>query len=193
MLKKKFYFYIPNIITISRILCSMLFVYCFLYDNKYIAYLLYFYAISSDFLDGYLARKWKCETFFGAAIDPLADKLCIIGAYFCGSMMIIIPWWFTYLIFIKEIIQIIGGLIVICFFYDKFYDLKKIIKSSYVGKMLMICYSYHTSLFLSAYVFNFITNKYFAAMNKYLIIGIVILSLYSIYFYVRRVIRKRII
>lgn len=192
-MSKKIYYYIPNIITVSRILCSFLFVYFFIYDNKYIAYVLYLYSISSDFLDGYLARRWKCESFFGAAVDPLADKLCIMGAYYCGSILASIPWWFTYLIFIKEVMQITGGLIVICFFYDKFYDLKKIIKSSYVGKMLMICYSCHTSLTLSAYVFNFINNKYYVIINKYLMITIVILSLYSIYFYVRRVIRKRII
>lgn len=44
---------------------------------RQIAALLYAVACITDWLDGYLARKWKQTTRFGAFLDPVADKLLV--------------------------------------------------------------------------------------------------------------------
>jgi CDP-diacylglycerol---glycerol-3-phosphate 3-phosphatidyltransferase len=36
----------------------------------------------TDFVDGYLARRWKQESAFGAFLDPVADKVSIFGYVF---------------------------------------------------------------------------------------------------------------
>lgn len=38
-------------------------------------------AIVTDFLDGYLARKWEITSEFGRFVDPLADKILICGSF----------------------------------------------------------------------------------------------------------------
>jgi CDP-diacylglycerol---glycerol-3-phosphate 3-phosphatidyltransferase len=43
----------------------------------------------SDFMDGYLARKMNQESEFGAFLDPVADKVCVVG------MLIILASHFT--------------------------------------------------------------------------------------------------
>ena len=48
--------------------------------NQYISCLMYLVAGATDWLDGYLARKMKLESAFGAFLDPVADKLMVSTA-----------------------------------------------------------------------------------------------------------------
>ena len=45
----------------------------------WIAFVLFLVAAITDFLDGYLARKWNMVTAFGRIADPFADKILIAG------------------------------------------------------------------------------------------------------------------
>jgi CDP-diacylglycerol--glycerol-3-phosphate 3-phosphatidyltransferase len=51
----------------------------------------YLIAIATDFLDGYLARRWQVESAFGRVVDPLVDKVLVLGsfAFFAGKNFII--------------------------------------------------------------------------------------------------------
>ncbi|PJZ70365.1 CDP-diacylglycerol--glycerol-3-phosphate 3-phosphatidyltransferase [Leptospira perolatii] len=77
-------FNLPNTLTVLRV-ASLPFFIWFLYQKEqiyYIAALVLFSAASiTDFIDGYLARKWKQETEFGKFLDPLADKIIVIGCF----------------------------------------------------------------------------------------------------------------
>jgi CDP-diacylglycerol--glycerol-3-phosphate 3-phosphatidyltransferase len=35
----------------------------------------------TDFLDGYLARRWKVEGAFGRVVDPFVDKVLVLGSF----------------------------------------------------------------------------------------------------------------
>ena len=49
-----------------------------LFDLYGWALLLFFLASISDYLDGFLARKYKLESMIGAILDPIADKILIV-------------------------------------------------------------------------------------------------------------------
>tara|TARA_Y100000022_G_scaffold180668_1_gene172784 strand:- start:5573 stop:6124 length:552 start_codon:yes stop_codon:yes gene_type:complete len=73
---------IPNFLTILRIVLIPSIIICIeLGDKKYywIALLLYVTACFSDFLDGYLARKFDLESNFGRFLDPIADKILVVS------------------------------------------------------------------------------------------------------------------
>ena len=55
------------------------------------AFFIYLVALVTDFLDGYLARKWHVEGQFGRVIDPFVDKILVLGsfAFFAGKNFII--------------------------------------------------------------------------------------------------------
>jgi CDP-diacylglycerol--glycerol-3-phosphate 3-phosphatidyltransferase len=55
------------------------------------AFLVYVVALVTDFLDGYLARKWNVEGAFGRVVDPLVDKVLVLGSFtfFAGKNFII--------------------------------------------------------------------------------------------------------
>ena len=57
----------------------------------------------TDFLDGFLARKYHLITDFGKFLDPLADKILVLSALsvFCEKGMI--PAWFLLIILFREL------------------------------------------------------------------------------------------
>jgi len=71
---------IPNIITLIRLLLIPVFVLCF-YLPETVSHLLstvvFATAGITDWLDGYLARRLKQVSAFGAFLDPVADKLMV--------------------------------------------------------------------------------------------------------------------
>ena len=57
----------------------------------------------TDYLDGYLARKLHLETNLGKLLDPLADKLLVIGAMIMLVEMSRLPGWMALVVISREI------------------------------------------------------------------------------------------
>lgn len=72
---------LPNILTILRIVAIPLIIAAFYIPSLKMAALvalgLFIFASITDFLDGYLARKYEVESKFGQMLDPIADKLLV--------------------------------------------------------------------------------------------------------------------
>jgi len=74
---------IPNLLTLARILFIPLLVVLFYLPYTWsmpLAAALFGLAAVTDWLDGYLARRWDQSTPFGAFLDPVADKLMVAVA-----------------------------------------------------------------------------------------------------------------
>jgi len=75
---------LPNKLTLLRILLIPVFVVLFYLPlfglNNVILTVLFFLAAITDWFDGYLARRLKLQSAFGAFLDPVADKLMIAVA-----------------------------------------------------------------------------------------------------------------
>lgn len=71
---------LPNFLTMSRIVFLPFFIALFLYGFHVLATLLLIGINITDWLDGYLARRWNQESDFGAFLDPVADKITVASA-----------------------------------------------------------------------------------------------------------------
>ncbi len=71
-----------NIITIARILLAPVILFFLIFENYLICILLFFLAGLSDYLDGYIARKYNAVSELGEILDPIADKILIIFILF---------------------------------------------------------------------------------------------------------------
>src|SRR5258707_12699268 len=92
--------HVPNLLTGLRLLLAMVF-FCMLayyqYEGRgdpsllWVAFIVYLVALITDFLDGFLARRWKVEGAFGRIVDPFVDKILVLGsfAFFAGKNFII--------------------------------------------------------------------------------------------------------
>ncbi len=132
---------LPNKLTIFRVILIPFFVVLLLFDitayDKWIALGIFIVASLTDFLDGYIARKYNLVTNFGKFMDPLADKLLVCSAMICLVELARIPAWVVIVIIAREFI--ISGFRLVAS------DNGVVIAASYWGKfkttfqILMIC------------------------------------------------------
>lgn len=88
---------VPNILTIMRLAAAPLLPVLFLFLTRpladWFALTLFVVAAATDYVDGYLARAWKQESTFGAAMDPIADKaMVLIALVVLNGFSGLTPW-----------------------------------------------------------------------------------------------------
>lgn len=72
-----------NLLTISRIVLGVfIFILLTKPEGYFLAFILFFIAGVTDYLDGYFARKYNAVSEIGEILDPIADKLLIVFVLF---------------------------------------------------------------------------------------------------------------
>ncbi len=97
---------LPNRITLIRV-CFIPAYMFFILNTKipyheWIAAALFGLASLTDFLDGYISRKYDLVTTFGKFIDPLADKLLTSAAFICMVELGKVSSWIAFIIIARE-------------------------------------------------------------------------------------------
>lgn len=95
-----------NKITIFRILLVPIFIICFekLFPSSIIPLIIFIIGAFSDFLDGFIARKYNQVTTFGKFLDPIADKILAISAFILFLEQGIVPAWTIIVIIFRELL-----------------------------------------------------------------------------------------
>ncbi|MEX2478425.1 MAG: CDP-alcohol phosphatidyltransferase family protein [Gracilimonas sp.] len=109
-----------NTISFTRILVAFPIVYLHYQNNFQLdltIYILIFYGIISDYLDGYIARKTNTISELGKMIDPVADKLCALVLFIYTVWIGWIPLWFLILAVIRDVLIMLGS-----YYIKKKYD-----------------------------------------------------------------------
>jgi len=99
-------FTIPNLLSMARLLGVPLFLWLILVpkaDGWAVALLIV--AGFTDWLDGYLARRWNQISRLGQLLDPIADRLYILATLIGLLVRGIIPWWLVALLVGRDVIM----------------------------------------------------------------------------------------
>lgn len=102
---------IPNVLTVLRILLILPFAYFLLSFEYTHAFLVFLVAGVSDGIDGFLARRFQWRSRFGEIADPIADKLLLVTSYILLAWLGHTPLWLLALVFGRDIVIVVGGLL----------------------------------------------------------------------------------
>lgn len=98
---------LPNLLTLARIVAVPIIVVLMLSptrENGMWAAAIFGLAAVTDFIDGWLARKWEVVTVLGKFLDPLADKLIVMAALIMLIPHGRAPAWAVFLILAREMV-----------------------------------------------------------------------------------------
>lgn len=83
-------FFIPKVAETPAVVCHI------------IAYIVAILAGLTDFFDGFLARKYHLESDFGRLMDPLADKIFVVGTFVTMAEYTLMPGWIIIVVLTRE-------------------------------------------------------------------------------------------
>jgi len=102
---------LPNRLSILRLILSVIFVCVLSFKHTSwsgaAAFFIFVIAGVTDFLDGYIARKYNLITDLGKLLDPIADKILVSAAFielvsFNDLMPVITPAWIVISVLARE-------------------------------------------------------------------------------------------
>ncbi len=172
---------VPNLLTLFRIVLIPVFIVCYYLPNTW-GYLIttgiFVFACLTDWLDGYLARRWHQESRFGAFLDPVADKLIVVVA-----LVLLVQSYGTAVISIPAVIIISREIIISALreLMAEFGNSKKV-AVAYVGKVKTFLQMTSIAILLSQpHVIS--SSNYIGAVGIILLYVSVVLTLWSMFIY----------
>lgn len=102
---------IPNAISLARIALIGVFGVLLVTEQDAWAIVVLALAGVSDFLDGYLARRWNQVTQVGRILDPAADRLLTVVVVVGLAVRGIIPWWLLVILMARDLLVAIALLV----------------------------------------------------------------------------------
>jgi len=98
---------LPNLLTLGRIAAVPIVVVLLLSGGRQTSFwaaVVFSLAATTDWLDGWLARKWQVVTVLGKFLDPLADKLIVMAALIMLIPLGRVPAWAVFVILAREMV-----------------------------------------------------------------------------------------
>ena len=95
---------VPNLISMARIVLIAVFGWLLVAGHDAWAIAALAAAGMSDFLDGYLARRWNQVTALGRLLDPAADRLLTIVVVLGLAIRGVIPWWLVAILLARDVV-----------------------------------------------------------------------------------------
>ncbi len=153
---------VPNIITSIRFVAIPFMAY-YIYasvsineDYNIVAFILFISIWATDVLDGYIARNFNQVSDFGKLFDPFVDKLFQFVTALMMAIVHKLPFWVPVIIFIKELLMIVGGTVL-------FKKYRLVVYSKWYGKLA-------TVLFVLAFCVLFFLPRDMISKSGYLFI-----------------------
>ncbi|HBS48221.1 TPA: hypothetical protein DEO28_04010 [Candidatus Dependentiae bacterium] len=159
---------VSNLLTVLRIVLAPFISFYIIRNNWQLALILFFIAALTDMLDGFAARLFKQRTSLGTLLDPVADKILLLTTFasliVANMSQLVIPFWFLIFLLVRELIIVIGALLVAFVSHD----LK--INPTIWGKLTTFFQIIFIFWYMSCFFFSWIPIKTFFLFFVFIII-----------------------
>ena len=108
---KKYFIFIPNLLTLVRIALVYPILNNIYLGNFEISIIYFIVASITDGLDGFIARKMNWQTELGTLLDPVADKILLSGSIFILWLNQYIPFYIFVIFFSRDVAILLGAAI----------------------------------------------------------------------------------
>ena len=98
---------VPNMLSALRLILVPVFLFMLLNNQGLVAIAILAVSSITDFLDGYLARRYHQVTRLGQLLDPFADRLYIFSTLIAFSIQGVIPWWLALLVLGRDFMLLV--------------------------------------------------------------------------------------
>lgn len=99
---------VPNVLSFARLLGIPLFLWLVVVQEEdLLGFAVLVLAGVTDWLDGYLARRWDQRTRLGVMLDPLVDRLYIVAVLLGLALRQLIPWWLVILLALRDVLLLL--------------------------------------------------------------------------------------
>ncbi|WP_343716483.1 CDP-alcohol phosphatidyltransferase family protein [Inquilinus sp.] len=99
---------LPNLLSLARLVLAPVTIWLILDGRLVTAFWMFVVAALTDAIDGILARRLEARTALGSYLDPIADKLLVVGTYLALSWMAALPVWLVVLVVARDIGLVLG-------------------------------------------------------------------------------------
>jgi cardiolipin synthase (CMP-forming) len=102
---------LPHFLTLLRLLASPFLAWLIVQSRFIEALLVVGFAGVTDWLDGYTARRLDAVGELGIVLDPMADKVMLVTLFFALTYAGLIPFWMLALVMGRDLVIVIGSLL----------------------------------------------------------------------------------
>jgi cardiolipin synthase len=103
---------VPNAITMARLACVPVFVWLLFGEHRQIAAAILLAALgATDWVDGFVARRWHQVSTMGKVLDPTADRILVVTAVISVIVTGAVPLWFGVVTVTREVLVSVAVLL----------------------------------------------------------------------------------
>lgn len=180
---------IPNKLTISRVILTLVIVVLLFWKsfpyNYLLSTIIFIVAMFTDVLDGYIARKYHLISDFGSFLDPIADKLLILLVSLFLYSQQIFPLWLILILFSRELI--VDAFRSFAVSQNIYLGAIKLGKIKAFGQTLAnILGLFYLTISNHQLVFNFLDSNLFKDLAYYFMLVAVLISLVGMFIHFKR-------
>lgn len=103
--------FIPNALCILRMLLVVPVAWLLLKEDFRTTLWLFAFAAATDGLDGFLAKRCGWTSELGKILDPLADKILLVGTYVTLTFIGFVPLWLTATVVGRDVVITVGAIV----------------------------------------------------------------------------------
>lgn len=101
--------HLPNLVSLARLGLAPVILWLVLESRYGEAFWLLLVAGVTDAIDGVLARMLKAQSFLGTMLDPIADKVLLVGLFVTLGWQGLLPWWLVGLAVARDLAIVTGA------------------------------------------------------------------------------------